>query len=346
MPAPIGGGWLGADLAADPGSWRMTLPPAVRDDLIELATRRAGREPALGDDAPKVCSATTEFVSRLRDKFMSGRYFVVVSGFPYEPFYLARDAYWLLGLLLGEPVSQTPQTNLVGYLEDRTGNAEKRRWRGYESANSLPFHTDPADLITMLSIRSAPVGGLSRLASTRAVHDLLAAEAPGHLAELYRPFPTDYRVVRNEAGQRQWTALPVFGFGPTGDFTTRYARWHMEASQRHADAPRLTSRQRKALNALDKILARPEVVLDVDLRPGDLQLFNNAEILHARSAFAEAPEGTGRLMLRLWLSFAGSPELPEEYRELFGATAGGSYRGGAWPPGGRPAWTGRPVAVR
>jgi hypothetical protein len=332
MPTSVGGGWLAADLAASPGRWRIALPAAVRDELMELAARRSGHPPAMGDNAPKVSKITAEFVSRLRDMFTSGPYFVVVSGFPYEPFYAARDAYWLLGLLLGEPVSQTPEGTLIGHIEDHSpADRTRRQW---EASNALAFHTDPADLITMLCIRSAPSGGLSQLASTRAVHDLLLAEAPAHLTELYRPFPQNYPV---GDGQRGWTAIPVFGRAPNGDFTTRHVRRHVMGSQRHADAPRLSTRQLAALDALDEMLARPGVALDVDMRPGDLQLFNNAEILHARSAFEPAPGGMGRLLLRLWLCFGGSPELPDDYRELFGATAAGSYRGGAWPPGGRPA---------
>jgi hypothetical protein len=335
---PIGGGWLGADLATDPSRWRMELPPAVRDELMGLAGERAGRAAAFTDAAPKTSRATAEFVSRLRDSFTGGCSFVVVSGFPYEPMPIAQDAYWLLGMLLGEPISQSPQRTLIGHIEVNTPSDRNRR--AWEASNALPFHTDPADLVTMLCVRPAPSGGLSQLASARAVHDLLLAEAPGHLAELYRPIPQE---CRRKPERRSWTAIPVFGHAANGDFTVRYARWHVQAAQRHADVPRLTDRQVAALDALDEVIARPGVSLDLDLRPGELQLFNNAEILHARTAFVDAPPGAGRLLLRLWLSFAHSPELPAEYRQLFGATAAGSYRGGVWPYEPDPDRLGLPV---
>jgi hypothetical protein len=323
---PIGGGWLGADLAADPSRWRLELPPAVRDELMELADKRAGRAAALDDMAPRVSGATAEFVSRLRDMITSGCYFALVSGFPYEPMSTAKDAYWLLGLLLGEPLSQTPQRTLVGHIEEYlSSDRNKRNW---EASNALPFHTDTADLVAMLCIRSAPFGGLSQLASARTAHDLLLAEAPEHLAELYRPFP---QAAGRKIGERWWTAIPVFGFAENGDFAMRHVRWHVEASQRHTDAPRVTAGQRQAMDALDEILGRPGIALDMDLQAGDLQLFNNSEIVHARTEFKGTPSGEGRLLLRIWLSFADSPELPADYQQLFGATAAGSYRGGVWP---------------
>jgi hypothetical protein len=71
--APIGGGRLGADLAADPGRRRIELPPAVRDGLVEMTDKRAGHAAAPDDMAPKGTRATTEFVSRLRDIRTGGR---------------------------------------------------------------------------------------------------------------------------------------------------------------------------------------------------------------------------------------------------------------------------------
>ncbi len=336
--APIGGGWLGADLAADPSRWRLELPPTVRDELMELAGKRAGRAATLDDAAPKVSRATAEFVSRLRDMLKSGCHFALVSGFPYEPASTAQDAYWLLGLLLGEPLSQTPDGTLIGPIEEYLSSDRDRR--NYEASNALPFHTDTADLVMMLCIRSAPFGGLSQLASARTAHDLLLAEAPDLLAELYQPFPQ--APGRPIAGQ-QWTAIPVFGFAANGDFAMRHVRWHVEKAQRNTDAPRLTAGQIEAMNALDEILGRPGIALDMDMQEGDLQLFHNSEIVHARTEFTGTPRGQGRLLLRIWLSFAESPELSVDYQRLFGATAAGSYRGGVWPNGSFPARTGLPV---
>src|SRR5918999_1192260 len=335
---PIGGGWLGPDVAAAPSRWRLELPSAVRDELMALADKRAGRAPALDDTAPKVSRATAEFVSRLRDMLASGCRFALVSGFPYEPMPTAQDAYWLLGLLLGEPLSQTPESILIGPIEEYLSRDRNRR--NWEASNALPFHTDTADLVLMLCIRSAPFGGLSQLASARTAHDLMLAEAPDLLAELYRPFP---QAPGRAIAGRPWTEIPVFAVAANGDFAMRHVRWHVEKSQRNTNAPRLTARQIEAMDTLDEILGRPGIALDMDMQAGDLQLFHNSEIVHARTEFTGTPSGLGRLLLRIWLSFAESPELTADYQQLFGATAAGSFRGGVWPTGFIPPRLGLPV---
>lgn len=81
----------------------------------------------------------------------------------------------------------------------------------------------------------------------------------------------------------------------------------------------------------------------MELRAGDLQLINNFHILHARTAFTDGG-GHGRLLLRLWLAFEGSPALPDSFAPLYGAVEAGSYRGGVWPPGAIPPEFGQPVA--
>jgi TfdA family taurine catabolism dioxygenase TauD len=340
--APVGGGWLGADLAADPSRWRVELPAAVRDELVELAARRAGHAPALGDIAPEVSAATAEFAGRIREMYTSGHYFAVVTGLPHEPFEIVRDAYWSLALLLGEPVPQSFTGDAIGRVEPREPVATRRSW-GHEFNNALAFHTDPADLIMMLCIRAARSGGLSYLASARMAHDRLLAEAPNLLAVLYRPLP-EGKIPLAEMPQ-PWTPIPVFATAG-GDFSTRFDRDHVEASQQYDSAPRLTDEQIAAMNALDEVVARPGVALETKLEPGEFIVLNNAEVLHARSAFEEAPVGAGRLLLRLSLSFAESPELPREYQVLYGATAAGTYRGGVWPDADqRSARVGVPVGA-
>jgi hypothetical protein len=168
----------------------------------------------------------------------------------------------------------------------------------------------------------------------------MLAQDPPLAAELYRPLPHDRRG-EQAAGQPPWSQIPVFS-QVGGWFAARYVRRFIEGSQRHPEAPRLTARQRAALDAVDEILDSPGMSLDMDLRPGEVQLINNFTILHARTAFTDSAAAP-RLLLRLWLAAAGSPELPPQYRQLYGATRSGTYRGGVWPSGRMPRFAGVPV---
>jgi hypothetical protein len=158
------------------------------------------------------------------------------------------------------------------------------------------------------------------------------------LAELYQPIPNDRRG-EEQRDEAPWTSLPVFA-QTGGHFAARYVRRFIEGSQRHQDAPRLTRAQLAALDLVDELLERPGLSLDMELRQGDLQLINNFHLLHARSAFTDEG-GSGRLLLRLWLSFAGSPRLDPSFRPLYGATCPGVFRGGVWSE--LPEAVGRPV---
>ncbi|MCB5167429.1 TauD/TfdA family dioxygenase [Streptomyces bambusae] len=333
-------------MAGDEQQWRIPVPPEVAAELTHSARAAlaAGDRLNLATPKPHGLDLTEEFAAELSRRLAGSPGFAVVEGFPVD----AEDpretemAYWLFGLLLGRPVTQSRKADLLGRVEDRGADITSPVQRGYESSAALPFHADRTDVIGLLCVRPAVSGGLSRLVSSKAVHDVLLHERPDLLEELYQPFPNDRRG-EEQPGQAPWSAIPVFSRVGTS-FAMRYLRRFIEGSQRHPSAPRLTEGQLAAMAALDEVLDRPGVSLDMELRRGDLQLINNFHILHARTAFADGG-GRGRLLLRLWLAFAGSPELPEQYASLYGAVAAGSYRGGVWPPGAVPAEFGRPVSA-
>ncbi|MEU3887724.1 TauD/TfdA family dioxygenase [Streptomyces sp. NPDC029041] len=342
---PTGAVWSGDSLTGREELWRIPIPSGVVAELIHAARSAisSGTEVGIGGARPGGLPRSEEFAARLHRRLAGGPGFVVVTGFPVDRTdpREVEMAYWILGLLLGRPVSQSRKGDLLGRVEDRGADVSSPVQRGYESSAELPFHVDRTDVIGLLCVRPARSGGLSRLASSRYVHDVLADEHPELLAELCRPFPNDRRG-EEQPGESPWCGIPVFS-ETGGDFAARYVRRFIEGSQRHASAPRLTERQIAAMDALDRTLRRPGVALDMELRAGDLQLINNFHILHARTAFTDGG-GHGRLLLRLWLAFSGSPELPADFASLYGATAAGSYRGGVWPTGVNPPGLGRPLA--
>ena len=64
------------------------------------------------------------------------------------------------------------------------------------------------------------------------------------------------------------------------------------------------------MDAIDAIIHRPDVHIKFRMRPGDILFLENNKVLHSRTEFNDHAEFAGkRLMLRLWLSYQGSPEL-------------------------------------
>ncbi len=333
VPEPVAGGWLGTDLDAETARWRIEMPDAVATELLvragEFVRGGASWQP-LAQPVP-VSSETESLLGDVRAALAHGPWLVVLSGFPVDADpRLVATAYRLFGRQIGPPVSQTRDGEFLVRVEDRGADIRVPTQRGHRSASALAFHADRADVVGLLCVRPAAEGGQSRVVSSRALHNIVLAERPELLPVLYGTFPNDQRGEQPH-GCPGWCPLPVFS-QVDGDFAARYVRRFIEDSQRHEDAPRLTARQRDAMDFLDEVLARPGLALDMDLRPGDLQFINNSQVLHARSAFRDVAGGSaGRLLLRLWLSFSSSPALPDEYAALYGATARGACRGGVWP---------------
>ncbi len=82
-----------------------------------------------------------------------------------------------------------------------------------------------------------------------------------------------------------------------------YIGWYIRDAQRHPEAPRLTDAQLDAMDMLEQIANDPAFYVEMDFRPGDIQLLNNAKILHSREAYEDHDDPARRRhLLRLWLA--------------------------------------------
>jgi hypothetical protein len=79
----------------------------------------------------------------------------------------------------------------------------------------------------------------------------------------------------------------------------------------------------------------PELRLDMNFMPGDVQILHNHTILHARSAYEDWAEvERKRHLLRLWLCPPDARPLPPVFTEVYGRITVGD-RGGIICPGTR-----------
>ena len=132
------------------------------------------------------------------------------------------------------------------------------------------------------------------------------------------------------AGTPPWFEIPVLSW-LDDRLTVIYQRRYIESAQRFAGAPRLDDRQRAALDAFDAVLDDPELHLEMDLEPGDVQLVHNHQLLHDRTAFVDDPDPERRRhLLRLWLCPPIGRRLPPAFAERYGSIEIGQ-RGGVVP---------------
>jgi hypothetical protein len=202
---------------------------------------------------------------------------------------------------------------MVGQVMDLSDEiADPRR---YQAGGEFRMHIDPIDIVGLLCVRKAKVGGESHVVSAPAVHNALLAEHPELMDALYQGFHL-YRPVLDRGGAPALTAHRVPVFGPDTD--GRFASVCLPDPVLQGvlrEGVTLSPEQEQALAALDEAAHRHDLVLSMDLQPGDLQLLNNRVILHGRTEYQDHPDKTlRRLMLRLWLMVPDWPPLRPDQR--------------------------------
>jgi hypothetical protein len=303
-PLAAASAWRGAELARR-GDWREQLAPGEVAELVSAlaAARATGKPPAALSAADFPLPTLSARIARWRDELESGRGFQVVSGLPVERWSEAEAeiAFWCLGLHMGRPGAQNPQGDLLGHVRD-TGDDASDPWvRLYRTAARIAYHCDAADVVGLLCLRSARTGGLSRIASSVSVYNELLARRPDWVDRLYQPFLLD---LRNEDPTERLRYLPVppcrFAGGRLRTF---YHSDYFRSVLRYPEVPRLTAEEEALLDLYEEIAGSPDLYLDMDLHPGDIQWLSNHAILHARTAYQDHAEPERkRHLLRLWLS--------------------------------------------
>jgi hypothetical protein len=296
--------WKAADVA-DASRWTDHLAPA---DLAEIK-RAVAHAVASGRNAATLTRADFPLptlrsrIDAWAEELHAGRGFVLIRGFPVDE--LETDevelAYMGIGLHLGTPVSQDAHGSLLGHVTDLGRPRSGPAVRLYTTTERQDFHTDGADVVGLLCLQRAKSGGESRIASAAAVYNEILRREPALLEVLYAPMFWD-RNDEQSPGEAPFYQLPAI-HDVNGRPRIFYIGWYIRDAQRHGDVPRLTEEQLAAMALIESIANDPAFYVEMDFRPGDIQLLNNAVILHSREAYVDHDEAERkRHLLRLWLS--------------------------------------------
>ena len=229
----------------------------------------------------------------------------------------AELAFAGLGAHLGSARSQNRHGHLVGHVRDLGLSSADPTVRVYQTNERQTFHTDSCDVVGLLCLQTARVGGESLLVSSTTIFNEMRRRRPDLLALLLAPIATDRRG-EVPPGRQPFYAIPVFHWYE-GHLSALYQRQYIDSAQRFADAPRLTSAHVEALDLFDALANDPALHLSMTLAPGDVQLVHNHTLLHDRTAFVDWPEPERRRhLLRLWLACPGARPLPACYAEPYG----------------------------
>lgn len=307
MPKPVAVDsatvWTPTDFPAEAG-WSFDLSSEQRRALIDHG--RGGPGSAL---RRRIGAAVGHWAQLLSD----GPGFVRLRDFPVDA--LADDeierAYLGLGSLLGQPVGQDRDANIITHIRDEripAGTAVRK----YRTNLRQDFHSDGSDLVGLLCLHPAKTGGESRIASAHAVYNEMLRRDPRLVEVMYTPMPWSRNA---EQGPGE---APYFELAPIADVdgTPRifFIAWYIRDSQQHPAAPRLTEDQLAALGLVEDIANDPAFHIEMEFRPGDVQLLNNTTVLHSREAYTDHDDPSRRRhLLRLWLT-ADAPQAQDLLR--------------------------------
>jgi hypothetical protein len=331
--------WTGAEMRHREAEWTYRLSPTeiAEIETAVAAVRKRGLDLAeiRRDDFP--LPTLGPVLERLCDEVVNGRGFVLLRGLPVEnrPIEESATAYWGIGAYFGSARSQNAKGHLLGHVYDlgQGLSATNPNLRSYATNERQNFHIDRCDVVALLCLRRAKAGGLSTLVSSMALHNVMAERRPDLLERLYQPFPVDRRGEVPE-GKGPFYEAPVFN-RHDGHVSVLYSRLHIGSAQRFPAARRLTPEDYEALDMLQELAADPELRLDMNFMPGDIQFLHNHTILHARSGYEDWSEPERkRHLLRLWLAPERARELPPVFAECYGRITAGD-RGGIICPGTR-----------
>ena len=314
--------WRAEDLA-DPAAWTVQLTEAHRAELVAAARHAA----AAGVPLEGLSTSTFPLPAMADDlagwnhELATGRAFVLLRGFPVDEL-TEREvelAYLGLGTHLGTPVGQNKAGDILTHIRDeRLPDGTKARL--YRTNRRQDFHTDGADIIGLLCLHGARSGGESRIVSAGALYNEILARRPDLLEVLYAPMHWD-RQGEEQPGEQAWFELPPLA-DVVGEPRFFYLGWYIRDAQRHPEVPRLTAAQVEAMELIEAIANDPAFHVEMDFRPGDVQLLNNARILHSREAYEDDDDPAERRhLLRLWLAAHHFTSVEEELRAGLGPDA-------------------------
>jgi hypothetical protein len=325
--------WIGADLASR-DDWQYHLTDEQVTELEAAAQTARSRDVPMSDltsgdfPLPTVSAALLEIAVELEN----GRGFVQMRGLPVHRYSEAEATliYWGIALHLGIPVPQNHTGDLVAHVRDMGGvRGEKvggnAAGRGYNSSRTLPYHTDASDVVGLLCLRTARSGGTSTISSAAAVHNELLRTRPDLLELLYQVWPHD-------SFGEEWPGEPPFHYTSIfayydGKLSTRWMPAIKSVQEKYPEIGDIPAALEEALE-LGNDLA-DKFRLDIDFKPGDIQLLNNYAIMHSRTEFEDDPSPElRRHMLRVWLTVHNGRALAANFgrnpgvRDEFGGRGG------------------------
>ena len=286
----------------------LPMPDDARDATVAAALRVTR---AIGNDSKNFASrddfaepSIIRLMDAVAERLDRGPGAVILTGFDIDA--LGQDVFVqaVAGLMqqLGELAPQSPRGDRIGYVQKERNNPNAR---GYTADIELNAHTDFHEIVALASIRTAPKGrgGESGLTSFAGLRGVLAAENPEILPLLAEGFPHD----SSAAGLLSDGPVPLIT-EVDGMVSGYHQPLFMKAAERALGTP-MSPQMKAAAELFAHVANRPDVQLNFILQPGEIMIWHNFRVMHARAKFNDTPEQS-RLLIRFWVNPKNHVPLP------------------------------------
>jgi alpha-ketoglutarate-dependent taurine dioxygenase len=301
--------WRRADISGE--DYRVVLDGPCLDEIRRVVDDiRAHPLPTIlhtpADFDMTNCHAAMAEVRRI---LKEGVRFAVVDRLPVEEMSKseAECIYWLLSSMVARPVAQKLDGTMIYDVHDTGQQALPGSGIRPDKTNiEIRFHIDnaynttPPEIVGLLCLKTAKAGGTSRVLSFHTVHNALLARHRELLPRLYRPFWFD-RQREFFPGEPDTFSAPVFDKSDDGELRARFSVHQINSGYAMRGQP-VDNEGAAALAATLGIFEDPEVSIDFEFQPGEIQFVDNRTLGHSRTEFEDHPEPERRRhLVRLWL---------------------------------------------
>ena len=239
----------------------------------------------------------------------------------------AKKMFLNLVSMIGTPVSQSAEGEMIFSVRDSGFSDDDPRSRGPNTRKKLSFHSDRCDVIGFLCLQQAMSGGENQIVSSVAIHNYMIENHPELLELLYEPFYYKRHNV-DTVNKLPYCRQPIFSV-TEGEFACNLLRVLIDRAYALPEISDMSDAQKSALDKVEEIASIPKMHFSYLQEPGDIMLLNNWVTLHKRTEFEDYDSpNEKRHILRVWFSPSNNRPIDPLFKDNYGDHRAGYVRGG------------------